>query len=137
MLSLPDPQNANAQKLKVVGEVKVPWVREHKLGLRVTRSSWLRRVVAQTISYTLDLGCAYGSITNHDETIFSRQVQVGSTWQVEYSPVIKSSDGYAPPDQSTAPVLTLNQCLLALAMIAEVQGPIINPTPQSQWIRRF
>ncbi|KAJ5780058.1 hypothetical protein N7457_005218 [Penicillium paradoxum] len=139
MLSLPDLQNANAQQLRVVGEVKVPWLMEHRLDLCATNSTLLREVLAQPISYMLDLGCVYGFITNYRQTIFLRQSQVGSTWRIEHSPVIKSSVRYAPLDpenQSTGPVLSFNQCLLYLATIAEAQGPISNPTPRSQWIRR-
>ncbi|KAJ5465564.1 hypothetical protein N7530_009351 [Penicillium desertorum] len=139
LLSLPDPQNSNAQQLRVVGEVKVPWLIEHRLDLCSTSTTLLRDVLAQPISYMLDLGCMYGFITNYRETIFLRQIRVGSTWRIEYSPVIKSSARYAPADHSnpsTGPVLTFNQCLLHLAAIAETQGPIVNPTPRSQWIRR-
>lgn len=138
MLSLPDPQNANAQELKVVGKDKVPWLTEHRLDICTTDPPLFRRLPAQTILYMLDLGCVYGFITNYEQAIFLRQVQVGSTWRIEFSPVIESSVGYAPPDpanQSTGLVLTLNQCLLYLAIIAEAQGPIANPTPRGQWIR--
>ncbi|KAJ5192188.1 hypothetical protein N7449_008330 [Penicillium cf. viridicatum] len=137
ILSLPDLQNNNAQQLRVVGEVKVPWLLEHRLDLCAT--NLLREVLAQPISYMLDLGCVYGFITNYRQTIFLRQIQIGSSWRIEHSPVIKSSVRYAPSDpanQSIGPVLTFNQCLLCLATIAEVQGPIANPTPRSQWIRR-
>jgi hypothetical protein len=140
MLSLPDPQNNNAQQLRVVGEVKVPWLSEHRLDACARDSRLLRKVLAQPISYMLDLGCMYGFITNYRQTIFLRQIQVGSTWRIEHSPVITSSVRYAPPDpanQSIGPVLTFNQCLLYLATIAEFQGPIANPTPRNQWIRRF
>ncbi|KAJ5968079.1 hypothetical protein N7501_004327 [Penicillium viridicatum] len=138
MLSLPNLQNNNAQQLRVIGEVKVPWLPEHRLDLCARRPIVLRNVLAQPISYMLDLGCMYGFITNYDQTIFLRQIQVGSTWRIEHSPVIESSIRYAPPDpadQSIGPVLTFNQCLLYLATIAQSQGPIANPTPRSQWIR--
>ena len=138
MLSLPDPQNANAQQLKVVGEDKVPWLTEHRLDVCTTNPPLFRRLLAQIVLYMLDLGCVYGFITNYEQAIFLRQVQVGSTWRIEYLPVIESSVGYTPPDpanQNTSPVLTLNQCLLYLAIIAEAQGPIANPTPRGQWIK--
>ena len=139
MLSLPDLQNSYAQQLRVVGEVKVPWLMEHRLDLCAENSTPLREVLAQPISYMLDLGCVYGFMTNYDQTIFLRQIQVGSTWRIEHSPVIESSVRYAPLDpanQSTGPVLSFNQCFLYLATIAEAQGPISNPTPHGQWIRR-
>lgn len=135
MLTLPDPQNANAQQLKVVGEDKVPWLAEHRLDVCTTNPLLFRRLLAQTILYMLELGCVYGFVTNYEQAMFLRQVQVGSTWRIEYSSVIESSVGYAPPDpanQSTEPVLTLNQCLLYLAIIVQAQGPIANPTPRSQ-----
>ncbi|KAJ5592206.1 hypothetical protein N7537_009110 [Penicillium hordei] len=139
MLSLPDLQNGNVQQLRVVGEVKVPWLIEHRLDLCAANSTWLREVLAQPISYMLDLGCVYGFITNYCQTMFLRQIQVGSTWRIEHSPVIESSVRYVPSDpanQVIGPMLTFNQCLLYLATIAETQGPITNPTPRSQWIRR-
>jgi hypothetical protein len=138
LLSLPDPQNS-MQQLRVVGEVKVPWLIEHRLDLCATNTTLLRDVLAQPISYMLNLGCMYGFITNYRQTIFLRQIRVGLTSRIEYSPVIKSSAKYAPADrsnQSTGPVLSFNQCLLYLAAIAETQGPIVNPTPRSQWIKR-
>ena len=138
MLSLPDPQNNNAQQLRVVGEVKVPWLLEHRLDLCATNPTLLRKILAQPIAYMLDIGCMYGLITNYSQTIFLRQIQVGSTWRIEHSPVVKSSVQYAPPDPanpSIGPVLTFNQCLLYFPTIAEFQGPIANPTPRSQWIR--
>lgn len=98
----------------------------------------LRKALAQPILYMLELGCMYGFLTNYQETIFLRQVQVGSTWVIEHSPVILSSVRYVSPDpanQSTEPVVTFNQSFLYLAGIAELQGPIVNPTPRSQWIR--
>lgn len=110
---------------------------EHELDLCVD-SDLLREVLAQPISYMLDLGCMYGFITNYCHTIFLRQIQVGSTWRIEYSRAIDSSFRYTPLDPGTflaEPVLSLNQCFLFLAVIAEAQGPVFNPTPRSQWIR--
>jgi hypothetical protein len=73
MLSLPDPQHNNSQQLRVVGEVKVPWVLEHRLDLCAANPTLLRKVLGQPISYMLDLHCMYGFITNYDQTIFLRQ----------------------------------------------------------------
>jgi hypothetical protein len=138
MLSLPDLQNDNAQQLRVVGEVKVPWLVQHQHDLCAENSTLLREVLGQPISYMLDLDCMYGFITNYCQTIFLRQIQVGSTWRIEYSPLIDSSVRYAPPDpanQSIEPVLSFNQCLLYIATIVEAQGSIVNPNPRTQWIR--
>lgn len=57
MLSLPNLQNANAQQLRVVDEVKVPCLMEHRLDLCATNSTLLREVLAQSVSCMLDLGC--------------------------------------------------------------------------------
>lgn len=47
-----DQENANAQQLRVVGDVKIPWLIEHRLGLCATDSTPLRTVLTKTIPYS-------------------------------------------------------------------------------------
>lgn len=77
--------------LKVVGELKVPWVREHFIDdeLNDNDDDELRNIPAQPINYMQKLGRVYGSLSNYIETIFLRQlINYQGIWKVEYSPVI-------------------------------------------------
>lgn len=60
--------------LKLVGELKTPWVGEHQIKRRIANDRLLREILAQPIMYMKDLGCMYGFLTTYDETIFLRQV---------------------------------------------------------------
>ena len=75
--------------MKVVSEDKLPWLAENRLDVCTTNPLLLRRLLAQTILYMLELDCVYGFVTNYEQAMFLRQVQVRSTWRIEYSPVIE------------------------------------------------
>ena len=59
--------------LEVVGELKVPWVREHFLDDKLDDDE-LRSILAQPIICIQRLGCVYGFLSNYNETIFPRQL---------------------------------------------------------------
>ncbi|CEJ60285.1 hypothetical protein PMG11_08865 [Penicillium brasilianum] len=81
--------------LKIVGELKTPWIDEHQLEPRLTDEQTLREVLAQPIRYMQDLGCMYGFLSTYEETIFLRQVvDNNGVWRIEYSPVILASATY-------------------------------------------
>ncbi|KAJ5781628.1 uncharacterized protein N7518_010111 [Penicillium psychrosexuale] len=129
----------NAQ-LKVVGELKVPWVNEHKMSQAYEEESMLCHLLAQPIKYMKDMNCMYGFMSNYRETIFLRQVLIAGKWVVDYSPVILASTSYAKTDLGNlqaVPVVSMRQCFLAVAALAEAQGPVYNTTPKSQWVVRM
>lgn len=82
------------QMLEAVGELKVPWVGDHDVLLASGLDKDFRHLLSQIIRYMLKLQMKYGWISNYEQTIFLRQTCVGDTWGIEYSPIIKSTDGY-------------------------------------------
>jgi hypothetical protein len=78
--------------IKLVGELKTPWVIKHDLHSAVRRIRELRQKIAQPVRDMQALGCDYGFISTYNHTIFLRQLQSPSgTWEVWYSPPISSS----------------------------------------------
>jgi hypothetical protein len=126
----------NAQ-LKVVGEIKVFCVDEHDMTEAYNDETCIRHLLAQPIRYMKELHCMYGFLTNYHETIFLRQQFIQGRWVVDYSPVILESTSYDKTDLSdpqATPVVSLRQCFLAVAALAQAQGPVYNTTPESQWV---
>lgn len=118
--------------LKVVGELKVPWVLEHRIDDIFRNDAMLRKMLAQPIMYMQDLGCAYGFLSNYDETIFLRQlVDSQGVWRIEYSPVIPASTMYNMGNLDSR-VVSARQCFFYVACDALNQGPAQNTT--AGWI---
>ncbi|PLN75410.1 hypothetical protein BDW42DRAFT_199495 [Aspergillus taichungensis] len=118
--------------LKVVGELKVPWVREHFLADKLDDVDELRSILAQPINYMQMLDCVYGFLSNYEETIFMRQlVDSQGNWRVEYSPVVQRSTAY---DRSATnpPVVSARQCFFYIGCDALNQGRAHNTTPR--WV---
>jgi hypothetical protein len=100
-------------ELKAVGELKVPWVYEHKMSEVYHEPTMLRHLLAQPIRYMRDLNCMYGFLTTYSETIFLRQEFIEDKWVVDYSPVIQASTSYIKTDLQeirATPVVSLRQC---------------------------
>ncbi|KAJ5468653.1 hypothetical protein N7475_006405 [Penicillium sp. IBT 31633x] len=69
-------------QVKLVGELKVPWVDDHELLAAVASQSNLRCKIAQPLRDMQKLHCEYGFISTYEETIFPRQFQVpGGAWE--------------------------------------------------------
>lgn len=112
--------------LKLVGELKTPWVGEHQIKRRIANDRLLREILAQPIMYMKDLGCMYGFLTTYDETIFLRQVvDNNGVWRIEYSPVILSSTTY-DRRMTTSPVVSVKQCFFYVGLNTLNQGPVNN-----------
>ena len=124
----------NNDHLKVVGELKVPWVPEHRIGDIFRYKAILRKTLAQPIMYMQHLGSAYGFLSNYDETIFLRQlVDSQGVWRIEYSPVIRASTMY-DKGNANSPVVSARQCFFYVGCDALNQGPVHNTT--AGWIDR-
>ncbi|KAJ5415997.1 hypothetical protein N7465_004692 [Penicillium sp. CMV-2018d] len=88
----------SAHEAKIVGEVKVPWIREHNRKRLITefesgaKQDNFRHVLDQIAECMIDSRLKYGFLTTHEHTIFLRKVEVGRSWGLEYSPVIYHSD---------------------------------------------
>lgn len=118
--------------LEVVGEIKVPWVREHFLDDKLDDE--LRCILAQPILYMQRLSCMYGFISSYKETIFLRQlVDDQGIWRVEYSPVVQSSATY-DRRATNLPVVSIRQCFFHVGCEALNQGPVNNTT--LRWVVR-
>jgi len=72
----------NTNELKVIGELKVPWVAQRRIGdfYSETQLRSLRTLLAQPIDYMQDLNCMYGFLSTYNETIFLRQEKINGVW---------------------------------------------------------
>jgi hypothetical protein len=119
----------NNHHLKVVGELKVPWVPDHTIDDKIDFDRDLRKILAQPIMYMQNLGCVYGFLSNYKETIFLRQlVDNQGLWRIEYSPVILASTTYNR-GESNFPVVSVRQCFFYVGCNALNHGPVNNTTP--------
>ncbi|KAI2730069.1 hypothetical protein CBS147332_1921 [Penicillium roqueforti] len=126
-------------ELRLIGELKVPWViPHHSLSYAYGRPQRLKHVLGQPILYIGNLQCGFGFVSTYDETIFLRQVQLASgQWIVEYSPVIYSTDAYQPSGSQgygSGLSVSMRQCMFYVAMLASAQGPVNNQTSVAQWV---
>ncbi|KAJ5458271.1 hypothetical protein N7475_009659 [Penicillium sp. IBT 31633x] len=120
--------------IKLVGELKTPWVIKHDLHLAVRRLCDLRQKIAQPVRDMQSLGCEYGFISTYNHTIFLRQFQSPSgAWEVWYSPPISSSY-YTPtvpnPHSThlTLPQVSMKQCMFYVCTLASAANPVNNQT---------
>ena len=121
----------DSHEVKVIGELKVPWVDEHSIENRIRCKKELRISLAQPIQCMQQLQCAYGFFSNYNETIFLRQVVDNQgVWRIEYSPVILTTynNGMNPP------VVSARQCFFYVECEALNQGPANNTT--AGWVER-
>ncbi|CAG8359124.1 unnamed protein product [Penicillium salamii] len=127
----------SSRRLKVVGEIKVPWVLQHQSSLQFEYPHALRQIFAQPIQYMQDLNCTYGFYTTYDETVFLRQILVDGIWQIQYSPVILAESCY----RKTSPLSTLSvsvkQCFLYVASLSVYEPPITYYLAQPTWVRHL
>lgn len=121
---------SNLPILKAVGELKVPWIMEHKFHRAIGLEKDLRHLLSQIIKYMLKLKLKYGWISNYGQTIFLRQKCVGDTWGIEYSPILRSTDGYTKNPLR----VSVRQGFFFLARLAAAEPSVDNSTPKRQWI---
>lgn len=129
----------STNQLKLVGELKAPWVSQHHIkdalrDLPFLPRSHFRVLIAQVLKYMKDLGCMYGFLSNYEETIFLRQRYNGTTWVVDFSPVILASSVSAPGLPS--PMVSARECFFYIATLAHQQGMVTNPLPSNSWVAR-
>ncbi|KAJ5247710.1 hypothetical protein N7468_002693 [Penicillium chermesinum] len=121
-------------ELKIVGELKVPWIRKHRLSGLAAQSLQFRHLLSDSINYMYDLDCMYGFLSTYDETIFLKQELVQGTWRIYYSPVIQGSARYVPANQNAGQlVVSVRQCFLHVAELAVREGPVTNKPLKSAW----
>lgn len=75
--------------LRVVGELKVPWVKVHKLRGRFSNVNVMRHTIGQVVEYMIDQGLPFAFHSTYEETGILRQV-VNDVWMIQYSPIIDS-----------------------------------------------
>ncbi|KAJ5214565.1 hypothetical protein N7449_001734 [Penicillium cf. viridicatum] len=111
--------------LRVVWELKVPWVEVHKLHQLIKDEDDFRQVLGQPLKYMRELYQNYGFISTYDETIFLRQRLVDGKWIAEFSPIVSSETTFAENAPIYAPVVSAKQCFFHVAIAATgPQGPV-------------
>lgn len=122
-------------EIKLVGELKTPWVDKHDLLVATSKQSELRRTIAQPLRDMQKLNCEYGFISTYEDTIFLRQFQSpGEGWEVWYSQPISSSICYVPtvphPQaiHMTLPQVSMKMCMLYVCSLASTSPPVYNQT---------
>jgi hypothetical protein len=107
--------------LKAVGELKVPWVADHKLDRRFLNEDNFRHTIGQVVQYMVDERVPYGFLSTYEETIFLQQVQVNGLWQVQYSPTIRWNSA----------TVSVRQCFWHLSVLAADGQRAVNPNPKN------
>ncbi|OQE01913.1 hypothetical protein PENSOL_c003G11771 [Penicillium solitum] len=132
-------QDANGTtEIKLVGELKTPWVHGHDLIVATAKQSELRRKIAQPMRDIQQLNCEYGFISTYEDTIFLRQFRSpGGGWEVWYSQPISSSGYYVPtvpyPQaiHLALPQVSMKMCMFYVCSSASTSPPVYNQTKGS------
>ena len=133
-------EDSGVANVKIVGELKVPWVEEHSLDAADENDHPRLAVkLALPIRDMQLLGCEYGFISTYDETVFLRQYQSpGGTWEVWYCLVVRSSNYYIPtpqPPQGTGISLaqvSMKQTMFYVCSLASTADELVNKT--NDWV---
>ncbi|EPS26290.1 hypothetical protein PDE_01226 [Penicillium oxalicum 114-2] len=121
-------------RIKVAGELKVPWIQQHSPRYKYNDIDCFREVLAQPIKYMQAVGCLYGFLSNYEETIFLRQlVDSEGIWSIEYSPVVLSTD-FCEKHRPSSPVVSARQCFFFVGCEALKHEGVRNTTPY--WVLR-
>lgn len=132
---------SGSTSIKLIGELKVPWVGAHDLHTAAQDEDSLRRKLAQPVRDMQQLECEYGFISTYEHTIFLRQFQFpDGRWEVWYSPPISSSTYYATTTpshqgaQAALPQVSMKQCMFYVCSLASMSSLVVNQT--RGWIRK-
>jgi hypothetical protein len=129
-LGIPDVvMRTSTRDCKVVGEFKAPWIASHRIEPLLSKKKDLRVLLAQTIRYMQRLDCAYGFLSNYEETIFLRQVvDTNGVWRIEHSQVVLSTTKY----ETNPLAVSVRQCFFYVGCQAVNHGPVNNTT--QNWV---
>ncbi|RWQ98551.1 hypothetical protein C8Q69DRAFT_175736 [Paecilomyces variotii] len=72
----------------------------------------------------------YGFLSNYEQTIFLKQEQTPSGWELHYSDIIYHST------QSDATRPSLRACFWSIARLALIDHVANNNTPMAQWAKK-
>jgi hypothetical protein len=132
----------NDTTIKVVGELKVPWVWRHNLQTASEDITRLRVLVAQPLRDMKNLGCEYGFLSTYSHTIFLRQFESSpGVWEAWFSPCISSTTPYYPtsrrnePNHSLSPQVTMKQCMFHVCTLASVASAANNQS--AVWVSQI
>lgn len=121
-----------ATEIKLVGELKAPWINDHDLPGALSYEKSLRRKIAQPLRDMKNLNCEYGFISTYEETIFLRQFRPrGGAWEVWYSQSVSSSTYYVPTDPNAPlalPKVSMKMCMFYVCDQARMSRPAHNLT---------
>ncbi|KAK9852202.1 hypothetical protein MYU51_008553 [Penicillium brevicompactum] len=128
----PDVVIINSQNhIKVVCELKCPWIDEHILIEEPTTTSTtehqFRSQIGQLARYMHDLQVGYGVYSTYRQHVFFKQECIAGRWVLRYSPVISDTT-------NSESELTVRQCFFFLGHEAGRTLRVVNSTPPGQWV---
>ncbi|KAB8207799.1 hypothetical protein BDV34DRAFT_223003 [Aspergillus parasiticus] len=127
----------NAGGLRIVGEIKVPWVNDHKLANTLTGGNQhrIQRLFGQIAQYMKLADLRYGFLSTYNETIFFRQVVSNNVWVLQHSVPIQGNtakqDGLNGNYNGR---VSVRECFLYLMLLANAQHTAGNTLPMAQWV---
>ncbi|KAB8265814.1 hypothetical protein BDV32DRAFT_144337 [Aspergillus pseudonomiae] len=126
-----------AGHLRIVGEIKTPWVKAHKLARLFTLArAKVQQLFGQIAEYMMLANMRYGFLTTYEETIFFRQILSNGSWGLQYSKPIKSSTAaQEAPTGDYEDRVSVRECFLHLIQLADTNHIAGSPLPMAQWVR--
>ncbi|KAE8347712.1 hypothetical protein BDV24DRAFT_157187 [Aspergillus arachidicola] len=127
----------NAGGLRIVGEIKVPWIKSHDIAttLWVGYPRNVSRLFGQIALYMKLANMRYGFLTTYEQTVFFRQVVSNGRWVLQYSDVIKGGTVRKEAlNGNYQDRVTVRECFMYLMLLANVHHTAVNPLPMAQWV---
>ncbi|KAE8164788.1 hypothetical protein BDV40DRAFT_298107 [Aspergillus tamarii] len=95
-----------AGNLRIVGEIKVPWIKEHDIAaaLEDVFPCKVSRLFGQIAQYMKLANLRYVFLTTYERTVFSRQVVSNGRWVLQCSEPIKGSTASKDPLMGTSKI---------------------------------
>ncbi|KAL3463293.1 hypothetical protein BJX64DRAFT_287548 [Aspergillus heterothallicus] len=120
-----------------VGELKVPWIQEHKLQKAIDKEDkleHLRHILGQVAQYMKEGELKYGFITNYDETMFLKQEYYNERWVLFHSEPVRSGAKFNDCTADGAdPEITLRQAFWHLLACIQREYKAANTMPPTAW----
>ena len=113
--------------LKALGEIKVPWIDDHKLAKRTSCEALVRSTIGQIAEYMIDNRVPYGFHSTYNEVIFLRYVQKDGEWRMEVSPVVSNKWSE----------VSVNECFWYFSSLAVDGQPIEDNTDKDDLLHNY
>ncbi|KAE8144195.1 hypothetical protein BDV25DRAFT_145895 [Aspergillus avenaceus] len=120
--------------LRIVGELKTPWIDHHDLEAAHRDHIRLRRLFGQIVGYMVTAKLKYGFISTYCMTIFLKQEVIGGVWTIAFSrPIMSCTEWKNVEDGNYEDTVSLRECFLYLVRMAENDHIANNQVPEEQW----